>query len=267
MRLKLGGRPRPQQVQGGLGALVTANSDDLVLESIDKEFGGVKALRDLSIRLPGGQVSAVIGPNGAGKTTLFNLITGFAKPDAGRVRFGDRDITGLKPHQTQRLGIARTFQDLKLFEDLSALDNLRVVSEANAEAVAERLGLLPIATEITGNLPYASQKMVALGRALASEPKFLLLDEPTSGLDHDAAALMLATVRTLTEMKVGVCLIEHNLDVVRELDPRVLCLHLGSLFAEGGLRDLEGRADVDEIFFGSETNEALSDDSAGTETG
>lgn len=243
-------RPRAHGTKGvalgGGGA-----SGDLVLESIEKDFGGVKALQGLTMRLPAGKLSAIIGPNGAGKTTLFNVITGYTKPDAGRVLFGDRDITGLKPHQVHRLGVARTFQDLKLFEDLSCLDNLRIASKTNAESAAEQLGLLPIAQEITGNLPYASQKLTALGRALASQPKFLLLDEPTSGLDRDAAALMMATVRKLAEMDVGVCLIEHNLDVVRELRPHVICLHLGHLFAEGNLDELEGREDVDDIFFGT----------------
>lgn len=235
----------------GIAIGTEAASGDLVLDSIGKDFGGVKALQGLSMRLPAGKLSAIIGPNGAGKTTLFNVITGYTKPDRGRVLFGGRDITGLKPHQVHRLGVTRTFQDLKLFEDLSCLDNLRIASRANAVDAAEQLGLLPIAEEIAGNLPYASQKLTALGRALVSQPKFLLLDEPTSGLDRDAAALMIATVRKLAEMDVGVCLIEHNLDVVRELRPHVLCLHLGRLFAEGNLDELEGREDVDEIFFGT----------------
>lgn len=256
----LGGVLRRQRFAGPKGAGAGAGpgggaSGDLVLESIEKDFGGVKALQGLTMRLPGGKVSAIIGPNGAGKTTLFNVITGYTKPDSGRVLFEGRDITGLKPYQTQRLGIARTFQDLKLFEDLSCLDNLRIASRTNAEAAADQLDLLPIANEITGNLPYASQKMTAVGRALASRPKFLLLDEPTSGLDREAAALMMATVRKLADMQVGVCLIEHNLDVVRELGPHVLCLHLGQLFAEGGLEELEGRKDVDDIFFGTTDEE------------
>lgn len=260
----VGGVLRRHRTHGlkGVDTGAGAASGDLVLESIEKDFGGVKALQSLTMRFPAGKLSAIIGPNGAGKTTLFNVITGYTKPDSGRVLFGDRDITGLKPHQVHRLGVTRTFQDLKLFEDLSCLDNLRIASKTHAENAAEQLGLLPIAEEVTGNLPYASQKLTALGRALVSQPKFLLLDEPTSGLDREAAALMMSTVRKLAEMDVGVCLIEHNLDVVRELRPHVLCLHLGRLFAEGSLDELEGREDVDDIFFGTADESADQSDAA-----
>ena len=232
-----------------------AESGGLSIEHVSRAFGGVLALDDLSVRIPDDAITAIIGPNGAGKTTLFNVITGYVAPQTGSLSFGGRRLNRLGPHRRARLGIVRTFQELRLFESLSVIDNLRLAGLGSPLPVMEELGLVEYATERTGALSYAIQKLVALGRALVMRPKLLLLDEPTSGLDGSSVNLMLDALARLRERAMGVCIIEHNLEVVRQLDPHVLCLHMGSLFAEGDLRTLSANAEVQQIFFGEETGD------------
>lgn len=237
--------------------MITDEGDCLQIEHVSRGFGGVLALNNLSLSLPDDRLTAIIGPNGAGKTTLFNLITGYVKPESGRMVYRGRDLRGLGPNRLTGLGIVRTFQELRLFEKLSVLDNLRVAALTDAWPVIEQLGLSEHAEKPVGSLSYATQKLVAIGRALVMRPRILLLDEPTSGLDHASVDLMMGVLLNLTEQSMGICLIEHNLDIVRRLNPHVFCLHMGALFAEGDLQELARTPQVQEIFFGEEDTDAI----------
>lgn len=232
--------------------MISHESGYLQIERVSRGFGGVLALDDLSLQLPEDQLTAIIGPNGAGKTTLFNTITGYVAPQSGAITYHGRQLNHLGPDRISRLGIARTFQELRLFEPLSVLDNMRVSTAMDPWPVIEQLGLEQYAMEPVQNLSYAAQKLTALGRALAMKPRLLLLDEPTSGLDHESIERMLTILDGLKEQSMGICLIEHNLDIIRRLDPRVLCLHMGRLFAEGDLQSLSNDPEVQKIFFGEE---------------
>lgn len=229
-----------------------ASAPALRIDGLSKRFGGVAALQDLSVVINSEAVSAIIGPNGAGKTTVFNVVTGYLRPDAGRVTYGDVDLRRMRPHQTVRHGISRTFQELRLFESLSVLDNILLAARSTEHAVevVDWLQLGGIVEERVSSLGYAEQKVVALGRALAPRPQVLLLDEPTSGLDRRSVDRMLELLQSLRDRGISICMIEHNLEIVRLLDPHLICMHLGGLFAEGSFEDLAARDDVREIFFG-----------------
>jgi branched-chain amino acid transport system ATP-binding protein len=233
-----------------------AGAAALVFEHVVKAFGGVRAVDDLDLAIRVGECTAVIGPNGAGKTTLFNLASGFLSADSGKITFRGEDLRRLHPQHIVRRGITRTFQELRLFGRLSVWDNVRLAAGgAETRGILEGLNIADIRDSQVDQLSYAEQKLVALARAAASRPQLLLLDEPTSGLDRPSADRMLDTLGRLVAQGVGLCIIEHNLEIVRRLDARVVCLDLGHVFAEGSFDELRARRDVFEIFFGSEGDE------------
>ena len=230
----------------------------LRVDNISKHFKGVTAIQRLDFELEEGLIAGVIGPNGAGKTTFFNVLTGMLSPDkGGRIVFEDRDITGFRPDQIARIGIARTFQNTRLFS-LTVLDHLLIGAHrvsrgwgrslfgggvgAASEAEVERnvqdllvlLKLGPVAGRPAATLPYGAQRRVELARALASFPKLLLLDEPTAGMLPAEADEMIGSLRKITaERGVTVLLIEHNMKVVMKVADRVTVLHDGARIAEG----------------------------------
>jgi branched-chain amino acid transport system ATP-binding protein len=215
----------------------------LTVEGITKHFGGLVAVHDLSLSVAPGQIVALIGPNGAGKTTAFNLISGFYKPDTGRVTFNCQNITGLRPDQICKLGLTRTFQVVRPFRGISVLDNVMVgayartndtqEARAKAQAALDFLGMLPMADHMASNLPIGGRKRLEITRALATEPKVILLDETMAGLRPAETEEVIGMVRRISERGIGILLVEHVMRVVMSLAERVFVLHHGEKLAEG----------------------------------
>ena len=215
----------------------------LEVEGLTRSFGGVAANEDISFSVAEGAIVGLLGPNGAGKTTLFNCITGFLRPDVGRVRFAGEDVTGRSPSELARRGLVRTFQIMRVFPTLTALENVQVgaflrygrVTEARRRAldVLEELGLGPRAHLRARDLTTAERKRVEIARALATEPRAILLDEAMSGLNPKEVADAVALVRRLRERGLTIVLVEHVLEVVMPLAETVIVLQQGRKIAEG----------------------------------
>lgn len=248
----------------------------LELTRVSKHFGGIQAVRDLTFRLLPGRVTGLVGPNGAGKTTMFNLVTGFLPADSGLIRYRDHDITNWPPYQISRVGIARSFQDVRIFPRMSVLDNVMVAAQEQAgERVMqatlgfrrvvreERLnrerslgylefvGLAGKARVFAQSLSYSEQKLLALARMLATEADCLLLDEPMAGLDPGTRHRINQLIRELVPRGKTICLIEHNLDVVQEACEWLVFLDQGQVVAEGLPSDIVGDPALAEIYFGA----------------
>ncbi len=247
----------------------------LVVENLSRAFGGVRAVQDLSFALRPGGIQAIIGPNGAGKTTLFNLITGVLPPATGRVVFHGREITGLRPHRLAALGIARTFQNLRLFAGMTALENVLVGrhlhvergllrsmlrtpalrrSERQAREQAGELltfvGLADQADTPAGGLPYGAMKRLEIARALAAEPKLLLLDEPAAGCNETEGAALERLLRAVARSGITVVLVEHDMRLVMSLAERILVLDHGQKLAEGSPAEIRANPAAVEAYLG-----------------
>jgi branched-chain amino acid transport system permease protein len=245
-------------------------------EGLHKSFGGITAARDLSLTLSPGKITALVGPNGAGKTTVFNLLTGFVIPDAGTVQLHDTDVTRLTPWKTVRRGLARSFQDVRLFERMTVLDNVLTAIPAQPgerlgplflaprrTAAAERrnrdraldylafVGLLDKAGEIAASLAFGEQKLVALARLMATEAQVLLLDEPASGIDLHWVDRILDLIRQLAASGRTVCIVEHNLEVVTAIADHAYFMEAGRIIAEGRPEELMADRRLGEIYFGT----------------
>jgi len=215
----------------------------LTLEGVTKRFGGLTAVREVSLQVRAGDLLGIIGPNGAGKTTLFHLISGYFRPDEGRVLFDGQDITGQPAHAISRLGLTRTFQIVKPFGNLSVLDNVMIgaltrrASTREARADAERVialcGLGPHATARARALPLALRKRLEVARALATQPRLLLLDEVMAGLNPTELAGMVDLVRRLHAEGLTLIVIEHIMAAMMRLAQRILVLHHGEAIAQG----------------------------------
>ena len=248
----------------------------LVATGLKKRFGGVTAVDDVSISLPSGRVTALLGPNGAGKTTVFNLMTGRIRPDAGRVEYLGRDISHASVARRARLGIGRTFQDVRLFPDLTVLENAAVYAQEpvaqslvrtiltplalrreNAQATAralsalEYVGMAAERRRLARELSYAEQKLVSIARLLAMESDVLLLDEPASGVDETGRAVLTALLRRIADSGRAVCLVEHNLDVVRAVADSVVFVAEGRVIAEGSPDEIFASKALADIYFGT----------------
>ncbi|MBU1350426.1 MAG: ABC transporter ATP-binding protein [Gammaproteobacteria bacterium] len=215
----------------------------LQLSGLNKSFGGLKAVQNVSLTVPEGSLTALIGPNGAGKTTLFALMSGFVRPDAGSVRFAGQDITSQAPHLNARLGMTRTFQIVQPFAAQTVRENIAVgahLKEPNRRAalalatdVAARVGLLPQLDKPAADLTVAGRKRLELARALATQPRLLLLDEVLAGLNPQEIAEMIPVVRGIADGGVTVLMIEHVMQAVMNLAEHVWVLAQGQLIAEG----------------------------------
>jgi len=215
----------------------------LRLEGVTKRFGGLTAVREVTLDVGAGDLLGIIGPNGAGKTTLFNVIAGYYRPEAGRVLFEARDITGQPPHVICRSGLTRTFQIVKPFGNLSVLDNVMIGSltkmttlrtaRADAERVVEACGLAAYATARAKALPIGLRKRLEVARALATRPRLLLLDEVMAGLNLAELAAMVDLIRGLHAEGLTLVVIEHIMAAMMRLAQRIAVLHHGELIAEG----------------------------------
>jgi len=231
----------------------------LTTQGVTKRFGGLMALSGVDFQLEEGTISSVIGPNGAGKTTLFNVLTGMYQPDGGEVRFRDHSLRGLRPDQITALGMCRTFQNIRLFANMTVVENVLVGMHSRiplsmaevlgrtrrfhreegalwsrASALLEVVALRAKANEVAKNLPYGEQRRLELARALASSPALLLLDEPTAGMTQgEAKSLMDLLRRLIVDYRLTILLIEHNMRVVMGVSDRVTVLDYGEKIAEG----------------------------------
>jgi branched-chain amino acid transport system permease protein len=249
----------------------------LEIRGLAKAFGGIQAVKRLDLAVMPGSIVAVIGPNGSGKTTFFNLVTGFNRPDAGRVLLEGEDITGLAAHEVVERGIARTFQNLRLFGNMTLLDNVLVGTHARTRTGAvgavlrppavrreeERAGrkalealaifgnrLLPRLRHLARTLSYANRRRLEIARALASEPVLLLLDEPTAGMNPTETLELTAQIRGLREQGITILLIEHKLNVVNEIADRVVVLDHGEKIAEGSPAEVHRNEEVLRAYLG-----------------
>jgi branched-chain amino acid transport system ATP-binding protein len=232
----------------------------LQVVGLTKRFGGVLANHDISFEVAPGELVGIVGPNGAGKSTLFDLITGVTRPDAGTVRLDGHDITGLRPDRISRLGIARTFQKLRPFHQMTALENVMIgalqrtpdLAEARERALAAlaQVGLADRAHVHARGLSTGQRKRLELARALATEPRLLLLDEVTGGVDPGAIPGLVGLVRELHARGLTLLVIEHNMRVIMDLAQRVLALQLGRLIAEGSPDEIMADPRVIDAYLG-----------------
>jgi branched-chain amino acid transport system ATP-binding protein len=234
----------------------------LTLERVTKRFGGLTAVREVSLEVRAGDLLGIIGPNGAGKTTLFHLISGYYAPDEGRVIFDGRDITGQPAHTISRLGLTRTFQIVKPFGNLSVLDNVMIgaltrrastrEARVDAERVIDLCGLGPHATARARALPLALRKRLEVARALATQPRLLLLDEVMAGLNPTELAAMVDLVRRLHGEGLTLIVIEHVMAAMMRLAQRIVMLHHGEKIAEGTPREITSDRRVIDAYLGEE---------------
>lgn len=249
----------------------------LSVEGISIQFGGVKAVEDLSFTIEKGQIFSIIGPNGAGKTTLFNMISGIYRPSRGQVKLEGETVTGLPPHILAARGLSRTFQNLQIFFRMTALENVMVgrhlkerrglwphflslpsVKRQNAESRAaamkllEEVGLAADADKDAGNLSYGALKRLEIARALAAEPKLLLLDEPAAGCNAVETEEIDALIQAVARRGVTVALVEHDMKLVMKISNRILVLDYGRKLTEGTAQEVRANPDVIRAYLGSQ---------------
>ncbi len=234
----------------------------LSVRNLTRNFGGLRAVSDLSFDVEEGEIVGLIGPNGAGKTTVFNLITGFFLPSEGTVTFEGRTLTGLKPHQICELGLTRTFQVVQPFPDVTALENVLIgafvrypstrAAERKALEVLDMVGLSPKAHELAKNLTLIELKRLEIGKALATAPRMLLLDEVAAGLNPVEIEEVLALVNQLHRQGITFLLVEHVMKVIMSLSHRIIVIHYGEKIAEGTADEISRHPKVLEAYLGEE---------------
>jgi branched-chain amino acid transport system ATP-binding protein len=250
----------------------------LEVVNLTRDFGGLRAVCEFETTFEGRELLGLIGPNGAGKTTVFNVVSGFYAPSAGQVCFQGKNTAGLKPHKVTALGVARTFQNIRLWFDLSVLDNIRVSQyyhleyglwdcflrterykrreaaiERNAREILEALNLAEYALELPKNLPYGLQRRVEIARALSVKPKLLMLDEPAAGLSSADVDDLIKLVGWIhKEFGLAIWMIEHQMDVVMKLCTRIQVIDFGRTIAEGTPEEIQANPDVIKAYLGDD---------------
>ena len=256
---------------------------ELELRSVEKIFGGLRAVHDVSFTVEKGSIFGLIGPNGAGKTTLFNVITGVYQPESGAILFEGKDIAGLRPAAIAALGVARTFQNIRLFRAMTVEENVLVAGHhlhtasildamlrsrrydkdehalsKRARELLEILGLAELASETAGSLPYGSQRRLEIARALMLSPALLLLDEPAAGMNSQEAQALSEQIRFLRDqLGLTVVLVEHNMAVVMNVCERIHVVDHGETIAEGTPAEVKVHPKVLAAYLGEEPKEAL----------
>jgi len=257
----------------------------LKVENLTKHFGGILALDHLSFEVQEGEIYSIIGPNGAGKTTLFNCISGLYRPDEGSIVFDGHELIGLKPHRIAEMGIARTFQNIELFSNMTTMDNLmlgrhihmrsgvwhslflpwrksltareEVAHRARIEEIIDFLELQSARNQLVKSLPYGRQKLVELGRALALEPKLLLLDEPSAGMNTEERQDLFFWLQDIKEdLGITIVMIEHNMQMVMDVSDRILAIDFGKKLAEGPPEEVANHPDVIKAYLGEDEDES-----------
>ena len=252
----------------------------LKIDKLTKEFGGLKAVSNFNMEINKGELIGLIGPNGAGKTTAFNLMTGVYEPTSGKMEFDGKSLIGLKPYQVTQRGIARTFQNIRLFADLTVLDNVKIAYhfhvkygvadsvlrigryypeedeiEAKALECLKMFKLDDRRDEIARNLPYGEQRRLEIARALAAQPQLLLLDEPAAGMNPQETHELMEMIRWIRdELKLTILLIEHDMSLVMGVCERIYVLDYGSIIASGTPAEIRSNPQVIEAYLGEEVN-------------
>jgi ABC-type branched-subunit amino acid transport system ATPase component len=248
----------------------------LELTNITKSFDGIKAVNNLSLAIERETITSLIGPNGAGKTTLFNIITAFTSPDKGSVYFKDEEITNLMPHDIVKIGIVRSFQDLRLFQKMTVLDNVlvaiqnqygdkffdaafgckkrRTAQDNNKLKASKYLEFFNLSDKINifaEDLSYGEQKLLSMARLLASEAELFLLDEPVSGLHPEEIKIIIQKIKELVKQGKTILLVEHNMEAVMEISDKVIVLDEGKVIASGRPDEIQGNKEVIEVYLGT----------------
>jgi ABC-type branched-subunit amino acid transport system ATPase component len=243
----------------------------LEIESVSKDFAGLHALREVTAHLEEGEILAVIGPNGSGKTTLINVVSGVIRPTAGQVRMDGKVLTNLPSHAVARAGVGRTFQNIRLFQDMTVIENVETAASRSPRArgllrprrisreALAILGLERHAETIVSTLPYGVQRRAEIARAVATKPRFLLLDEPAAGLNEVESDQLLEVIRSLrNQLGCGIMVVDHDLRLIMRVSERIHALNEGRTLAEGTPAEIRRDQAVIEAYLGSESaHEAL----------
>jgi branched-chain amino acid transport system ATP-binding protein len=259
-------------VSAGPAVLGAAGAPILEIEALTKSFGGIQAIDGVSLNVKDGEILGIVGPNGAGKTVLINMVSGFYRPTSGSIRFFGETIDRLPLHKIGRLGIARTFQNIRLFTRMTALENVLTAIKRHtthpilaalayapsrqgldeAMELLDLMGLTARANQSAGELPYGDARRLEIARALATEPKLLLLDEPAAGMNEQETSELIEDIQKVRHRLRAIALIEHDMTLIRALSDRIIAMNYGRVVAEGPAAEVLAHPEVVESYLGTE---------------